>query len=71
MIQKLIRDKLSSAVEGDVVPFTVEERRLVLRELNWYNSEDSEFLYEMFNSFKEPIQIPYDFVFHLDELLRE
>ena len=70
MIQKLIRDKLSSAVEGDVVPFTVEERRLVLRELNWHNSEHSEFLYEMLNIFKEPIQIPYDFVFHLDELLR-
>ena len=45
MIQKLIRDKLSSAAEGDAVPFTVEERRLVLRELNWHNSEDSEFLY--------------------------
>ena len=71
MIQKLIRDKLKSTESGEDVPFTVEERRLVLRELNWHNSEDGEFLYEMFNSFKEPIQIPYDFVFHLDELLRE
>lgn len=71
MIQKLIRDKLNSAENGGDVPFTVEERRLVLRELNWHNSSDSEFLYDMFNSFKEPIIVPYDFVFHLDELLRE
>ena len=71
MIQKLIRDKLSSAVEGDVVPFTVEERRLVLRELNWLNSADGEFLYDIFAGLKEPIRAPYDFVFHLDELLRE
>ena len=71
MIQKLIRDKLESTGSGEDVPFTVEERRLVLRELNWHNSADGEFLYDIFAGLKEPSRAPYDFVFHLDELLRE
>ena len=71
MIRQLVRGKLDSVKVGEDIPFTTDERRLVLRELNWHNSTDSEFLYDMIKSFKEPILIPYDFVFHLDELLKD
>lgn len=71
MIRQLVRGKLDSVKVGEDIPFTADERRLVLRELNWHNSTDGEFLYDMIKSFKEPILIPYDFVFHLDELLKD
>lgn len=71
MIKQVIAAKLGEPDNGDEIQFTVDERRLILRELNWENNADGEFLYTIFETASQPISIQRCFVIHLDELLKE
>lgn len=71
MIEELVRAKLIAAVDGSDIPFTVDERKKILRHLNWMDSPEVDFLYAIFENADEPILIPHGFVSHLDDLLKE